>query len=236
MYKYFFLSGLFVLVLLPGFAFGQQDSLKSYKQKFDQQFGLDVLLYSGQYYYPETNVVEGSPYWNKKPLLDGNIYMEGKIFADRLLRYHMNLREFILVFKDRNGAEKQIILDSNKVDSIMVQGTKFIPNSFGDINNKYLQVINEGKLPCYISWWVEKNFITTGDNVGYHYLKSGFETYVLINGELVKIKKQKELMNLLPDNVKTNMVAYLRSHRMRWKKMNPLQLQLLIRECEKYME
>ena len=221
---------------MPWFSFGQSDSLSVYKQKFDQEFGLDVLLYSGQYYYPETNVVEGSPYWEKQPLLVGTVYMKGKAFENKQLRYHMNLREFILVFNDSNGAEKQIILDSNKVDSIVVQSTKFIPNRFTEINNKYLQVISDDKLPCFLSWQVEKNFITTGNNVGYHYLKSSFDTYVYYNHHLTKLKKEKDLVALFPDELKSTINDYWKAHRVKWKKIQPAQMQTLIRECEKYLE
>ena len=236
MFKYILLSFL-TSIAFYNTVFGQEDSLLlNYKNTFNQQFGLDILLYSGQYYYPATNIVEGTPFWENKPLIVGDIYIKGQVFNDCRLRYHMYLGEFILVFTDQNGAEKQIIIDSNKIDSIKIRNTKFIPNPYAEIHNKYLQVLSEGELPCFISWHVEKNFITTGDNVGYHYLNNGFDSYVYYNGQLLKIKKQKDLLAILPERVKTGISGYRKTHKVRWRKMKPYQLQLLIRECEKYME
>lgn len=227
---------LFMMVLLASLIYAQEDSIRTYKQELSKQYGLDVSLYNGRYYYPETNIASGSPFWRKDSSLVGSIYMAENAFLDKHFMYNLYSQEFILIFNDRNFAKRYIILNTNEIDSVNVEGNLFVKNPFKSISNEFIQVIQKGKISCFLSWTVEKNFNTMGDKVGYHYLENKFEIYILLNSEPFRVKKQKDLLGLFNDQEKAELKEFSRLNKIRWRKLDVSQLKQLMEECEKVLE
>ncbi|MFA9389945.1 MAG: hypothetical protein ACERKD_09050 [Prolixibacteraceae bacterium] len=224
---------------LSGFSLhvtAQQDSIGAIKKRFDQEYGLNVQLYNGHYYYSETNIVKGNPFWKNDSLLIGDLFIAGNEFKNQFLRYDLYRQNFLLIFTDQMGAQRIIVLDSEKIDSIKFGDNLFQPNHFSDINNQFIQLLHKGKFSCYLNWTVERNFNSTGDKLGYQYLKNNYEIFMDWNGELRKIKKRKQFIELFPLDVQNQILVYIKEHSIRWRRMNLNQLKTMLNACDKYLE
>lgn len=225
----FFISILFQLSAVTA----QSDSLLNLKNSFLNENGLDVLLFNGHYFYPENNIVEGTPFWNNDSLISGDIYIDGRVFSNQNFIYDIFHQEFILVFDDRNKAQKYIVLASDRIDSVKTGNTCFIKNNFTEINNAFLQTAYTGKISCFLSWKVEKSFNSFGDKVGFRYTHKGYTIYVSLNNQLLKLSRKKDFLELLPESDRNEISTFMRRKRIRWKRISLSQLKLLFSECEK---
>lgn len=233
MYKLLFIYCFLLFTVLSGK--GQVVSIDSLRNSFDQSYGLDVLLINGKKYFPNNNPTTGHPFWRNPDSFTGDISIAGKTFKDQLLKFELNKQEFILLYNNFNGQQGQIILNHASIDSIKTGTFLFIPNKWPDIKQQFVQVIFQGKISCYIGWYKELQFNSTGAHVGYQYFNDDRKFYIIMNGTVFQFHNKSTFLGIFKGKEKDLIRKYLSSNRFRFKKMDQNDLTKLITYCEEIL-
>jgi hypothetical protein len=223
----------FGLILLTTVGYGQNQLIDEQKDFFDSKYGIDVLLHVGKIFYPESNIASGTPYWGTKSFYIGDIICNGKRFNNQRLMYNINVQDFILIFNDLNGAEKQIVLDSDKIDSVFINEFIFIKNPFRQINKKFIQKVHEGKIACYLTWEKEKVVKPDTKIMGYSFTEGKSTKYLFYNSILYKFKTKRDLLSVFQKGNRTAIKQYISSNEINLRKIETKQLDNLINQIEK---
>lgn len=214
--------------------FAQNKAPDEHKAYFDALYGKDNQLYSGTLYYPQSGIRGGVAFYGEKSEpYPSVLWINGTQYDNQQIKYDLVNQSMVLQFRDDFGARREIVLNPGTLDKIAIPDHRFIPNPFKQIDNRFLEVIYEGDLSCYISWTKEQAFRTTGDNAGYHYLKAKPAFYLLKNETLHSFKNRRTFLRLFPDERRKTIRAYLAAKQLNFKSINSYQLEMLIQYCEK---
>ena len=224
---------LFGVILLGVATYGQNRNLILQKNFFDNKYGKDVLLYVGKIYYPENDIVNGNPLWGEKGIYEGDIVIDGERFENKQLMYNIFSHDFILEFKDFNGAEKQIILAPDKIDSVFIDESIFIKNTISQIDNKFVQLVHDGKILCVLSWEKQKFVKQSTDQKGFYYTNEKSFKYLIYNKVLYSFKNRRELLKIFDKEYRNDIKQYISTNKISIKSINSKQLGQLVNYIEK---
>ncbi|MGF7138609.1 hypothetical protein [Roseimarinus sediminis] len=214
--------------------FAQNKAPDEHKAYFDALYGKDNQLYSGTLYYSQSGVRGGVAFYGEKSeSYRADLLIKGRLYENQLIKYDLLLQLMVLQFTDQVGAQREIVLNPDVLDLISIPGHRFIPNPYKQIDSRFLEVIYEGDLACYISWTKEQAFRTTGDNAGYYYLKAKPAFYLLKNEMLHSFRNRRSFLRLFPEESRKEIRAYLAEKQFNFRSMNTYQLEMLIQYCEK---
>ncbi|MGQ7871308.1 hypothetical protein [Sunxiuqinia sp. sy24] len=231
------LSLFFLLFILSwGAAFGQSNWVDSLHTAYDQRYGLDMLLHNGEKYTSDVNPVKGHPFWRDDHGFVGDIYIKGEVFKTQNLRYDLNKQEFILNYIDYNQQTHQIVLNSSVIDSVRTDGICFISHSLPEIPQRFVQLVFEGQLICYISRKKDLNFESQGSNIGYHYTGE-IKNYYLVFDDAARVFNRKgNFLKLFPKENRKELRTFLSSRQIDLKKITEKELKDLIAYCERIIQ
>jgi hypothetical protein len=224
---------LVVFIFLASVSLGQNHLNDQKKEIFDQKYGTEVLLHEGKIYYPESNVAGGNPYWGTKGINEGDIVLGGKRFYNQKIMYDLFFQNFILIFNDLNGAEKQIILDSDKIDSVFLNGFVFIKNPIPGIDKDFVQLVYNGTISCYFFWEKQRTIKSETEIKGYSFSNEKKSMYIIYNSELYRFKNKGEFLNIFQAQYRNQIKQYLSKNSIRIRTINTQQLAHLILHIEK---
>lgn len=212
---------------------GQTELVDSLRNKFDQMYGLDVVLTNGRKYFPDSNPVVGHPFWRNNDFFLGDITISGKTYFSRKLKYDLNKQDFILFYRNLNGQDEQIILPNAEIDSVRTTGYLFIPNRNQEIRQRFVQLLYSGKLSCYIGWHKELEFNTTGVTTGYKYNKESRTYYLVRNDQVHRFTNKSSFLKIFSGHEKNNIRRYLKSSNIKFRKIDDYQLRNLLEYSDK---
>lgn len=217
-------------------ALGQSDWVDSLQAAYDQRYGLDMLLHNGEKYTSEVNPIKGHPFWHDDHGFVGDIYLKGEVFKARDLRYNLNKQEFILGYTDYNRQAHQIILNSFVIDSVRTDGISFITHTHPEIPQRFVQLVFDGQLVCYISRKKDLNFESQGANIGYHYTGEIRNYYLVFDGTVRLFNRKGNFLKLFPKENRKEIRTFLSSEQIEFKKITVNELKDLIAYCERIIE
>jgi hypothetical protein len=216
------------VILISIVSYGQHAEEGSQKEIFNNRYGLDVLLHQGKLYYPDINVANGHPFFGDDGVTVGDIVIEGKKYVDQKLKYNIYLQEIILVFNDLIGAEKQIVIDNDKIDTVYYGKQVFIKNQYPKIGKAFVQLVSNNAIPCYIAWGKNKEISSTVGVRGYSYSNEKKAYYLFYHSNLYQFRNNKSFMSIFPEDQQKLIKAYLKANKYKIGKINPEQLKQLI--------
>lgn len=229
---FFFLTAGF-LISLPA----QNEAFQNIKYHFDAFYGKDNQLYSGTLYYPKSGIKGGVPFFGEtSDAYEANIWIRGIKYLSQPIRYDLIQQSMVLQFNDHVGAQREIILNPNLIDSISFPDHRFIPNPFEEIDHHFIEVVYEGELSCYIGWTKEETFRTTGDNAGYYYLNARPAFYLLKNNSLYFFKNRRSFLQLFSEENRKAIKSHMAQNQLNFKRMDTNQIEKLIRFCEETIQ
>lgn len=221
------------LIILTSASYGQNQLRYQQKEFFDNKYGIDVLLHEGKVFYPEINIASGNPYWGAESINEGSIVLNGKRFDKQRIGYNICLQNFILIYNDFNGAEKQIVFDKDKIDSVFIKGSVFIKNPVSKIKKNFVQLIHEGTISCYVGWEKIKEVKSDIEIKGFSYSKEERINYIIYNSILHRFRNKRELLSIFPVEHRNEIRKFLSKNDIGIKSANTEQLKLLIGYIEK---
>jgi len=225
------------LILIISFSYtfpvhAQVQNSKLDKDYFDKKYGMDVILHEGRIYYPEGNIVSGHPYWGQDNFLRGDLVLNGKRYNNQRIKYDICNQFFILSFNDLIGAEKQIILNPDIIDTIYLENSVFIKNPISKIDFIFIQLVNNGAIPCYLTWEKDKTVQPDNRNLGYSYTKEKSIKYLIYDSVLYKFKNKRDLASIFPKKQRDDIRQYISSNSIELRKGDIQQLEQLIKHIE----
>lgn len=221
----------FVLIFVrPGF--GQMNSVNSLRADFDKLYGLDVILYNGRKYFPDSGPVSGQPFWRSKDSFTGDISISGKMYHNSLLQFNLYTQEFVLEYTNLNGQKSRIILNSESIDSVKFVDALFVPNKFPEIGQKFLQVIQEGEIQCFIGWYKEFSFKSGSLVSGFQYSDDLRTYYVVFHNQVKSFTGKSSFLRIFEGRKRTMIKKYISSRRISFKNLDENELRKLISYCE----
>lgn len=226
---------IFIIFYLLGIvcsSFGQSTPVDSLRVDFDKMYGLDVLLHNGRKYFSDNKPVKGHPFWRSKEPFLGDVTVSGKTFRNVRLMYNINRQEFILDYSDFNGQQIQIILNSEIIDSVKTGTFLFESRKYQEIKQPFVQLVYQKKLSCFIGWYKELNFNSTGNNVGYKYSDDNCIYYLIYKGVVYQFTNKSSFLNVFPVKERLLIRKYLSANRIKFKKLDEGSLKKLIHYCE----
>ncbi|MBN2634632.1 MAG: hypothetical protein JXR61_00075 [Prolixibacteraceae bacterium] len=228
MSRYLFCFAYLVLLFIFYPARSQNHSEKNARHVYDQQYGLDLSLFQGKQYYPESNIVEGHPFWGSGETLNGTVIIDGNCFTEQLLQYDLYHQNFILMIKKKSGALVQIILDAERIDTVLLEDAVFFKNNFPSIGNRFIQQVAEGKnLSCYISWKKQKVIKSTTSTSGYTFTKAERMTFLTYQSNQRVFSRTHQFCKIFPKEYTKAIKQYLSENDIQIRKASLLQLQQL---------
>lgn len=223
----------FELVFLITVSFGQNQLSDQQREIFDSKYGIDVLLHVGKIFYPESNIASGNPYWGTENIYKGDIVFDGKRYSNQQLMYNIYLQNFVLIFNDTNGAEKQIVLDTDRIDSVLINEFVFIKNTLSQIDKKFIQKVHQGKIPCYVVWEKQRTIKSETEIKGYSYSKEKATKYFVYNSVLYRFKNNRQLLKIFQQEYRKDIKQYLLEKNIRIKTINTQQMKLMVEYIER---
>jgi hypothetical protein len=229
---------LIFLMLFGLFAFGwAQDSSKKVEdlhQYTEQIYSTDDLLVNGQIYIPARPRAKGSPYFGEKPFVEGSVQIKGRQYEGVLLMYNLVDQRLVLRTALQSGQYVTILLNSNLVDEFTINGQRFINiENYADAPGEagFFAFVYEGGFVFLIAY--KKEFRAVYDsqtpNGSYTKMKTGY--FILEDGKLEDVTKKKALLKyFLP--VKKEVNAYMRKHKIHYKKSSVAALHQLMKYCD----
>ncbi len=211
---------------------GQNLAVDSLRGEFDKVYGLDVLLNNGRKYLAENSSIIGHPFFRSSMSLVGDISVAGKVFHKQRLRYNINKQELILVYTNFNNQQNQIILNSEVVDSFVVDKDIFVLNVFPEIPQKFIQFIYKGNLACYRGWNKELQFNSTGSKVGYQFVEAKCKNYLIYKGVVRQFKNKSSFLDIFEANRRSRIRKFISMNNIRFKEMDAEDLKLLVSFCD----
>lgn len=221
-----------VILFVVCTSWGQNEPIDSLRADFDKLYGLDVLLTNGKKYFPDSNPVIGHPFWRSMDPFLADLTIFGKTFKSQNIKYNLNKQEFLLLYTNYNGQQGQIILNTSVIDSVNTGMYKFIPNVFPEIKQKFVQLVHQGNITCYIGWYKELKFNTLGPYAGLEYTKDFRMSYLVYKGTVYHFTNKSSFLRIFNLKERVSIRKYISSNQFRFKKMDENSLRKLITYCD----
>ncbi len=227
------LSLFFLLFIFSGgAALGQSDWVDSLQAAYDQQYGLDMLLHNGEKYVAEVNPIEGHPFWQDETTFIADLFLNGKVFSNQKMQYHLHRQEFILSYTDYNQQPNKIVLNRNAIDSIKREDLLFVQNEHPKIQQPFVQLIFKGELECYIAHKKNLKFRSQGSQIGYEYTDEIREYYLIYKDVVYKFRRQGSFLKIFPKEHRREIRRFISSQNLKFKTIDALRLKKLVAYCE----
>ena len=227
------LSVFSLLCILLSVATGQSDSsVYNQKSRFDKLYGPDPALYNGIRYVPDHPNSKGFPFLLKNEPFDGEIILSGKKYQHLKLQYNCFKQEFVLDFLDQNNAYNALIINSNNIDTVILDGQIFVPCKIPGIQEPFLQLICSGPIKCFLTWNKEFNFLGTGAQTGFEYSNDIRKIYIQKkDGSPMRVINKQSFLNIFDKSLKRKIKSYMSARKIRFKNITDEKLFLLMEYC-----
>jgi hypothetical protein len=211
----------------------QNIAVDSIWEEYDQQYGLDIFLYSGKknlvYYMGHY----GHPFWKSEEPIKGDLVVEGKRFKSQMLSYNIEKQEFVLTYFDYNKGKNQLIIVPERIDSVLLNNVIFIRNSNPKLNSPFVQLIYSNKIQCYKTWrkdlQISKKIKSPS---GFAYTKEQNDLFLLKNDQAYKFYNKKSFLQFFDKKYWSSIKKYISQNNMKFRNISDKELSTLVKYCE----
>lgn len=224
------------LVLFSTTSVAQQtdEKVEELYQHAESIYSTDDLLVNGESYIPSRPRAKGNPYFNEDLFAKGEVVIHGREFKNVLLKY--NLENQSLILRAALASEKYVtlVLRNNLVDLFRLEGVPFV-NGGNFFENPaltgYFQLVNHGKETFLIQYEKTFNAVYDRQTPEGSYSKIKKEYYLYDGKELIVVTRKASFLNRFSTH-KKEIKAYLRKHKIKYKKASAQSLRQLMNYCE----
>lgn len=195
-------------------------------------YGLDDRLVNGKVYYPLHHFAKGHPYFINANYKTGTLYIKGNTYKNVDIIYNIESDEIILKARFKDGLTTNILLNSNFIDSLIIDKHFFINSSIISNNSiGFLEQLYKGKHSAYLKH--SKSFIDTQSlDVQFGEYADNKRLIYISNGkDLAKIPSKKALLTYF-SIYKKDIKKYMRENSLFFKTLNLNQLHNLFNYCD----
>jgi len=222
-----------VVLFIAGNSYGQTLRVDSLRDDFDKLYGLDILLNNGKKYFPDKNPIIGHAFWKSKDPFLADVTISGRTFKNQSLKYNLDKQEFLLVYTNFNGQQGQIILNPLVIDSVNSRDFSFTTNKFPEIKQQFVQMIYEGRLSCYISWYKELKISSiNGIKSGYQFSEDFHKNYLVYKGTVFRFSNKSSFLRIFNKTERISIRKYFSVNRFTFNGLDDDNLRKLIGYCD----
>lgn len=211
-------------------AFGR-DYLEIYKAA-EKVLENDPLLQNGIYYaYPYYSAL-GNPFLGDGEFEPGIVIFREKRYEGIDMNYDIFNQQIIL---SRKTDEMLLmnLMDNEFVSGFSFKGKNFIKANFPGESSPFFQVISQTpNIACYYAWSKERReVLDSGNKRIYSFSEQKSKHYLFRDGKLSHYKNNRSFVQLLPDEARDAIKAYLKENRLLVKEAKDQEMLLLIEYC-----
>ena len=230
-----FIICFFIIVALDfDVMFGQNTGLTlMYKLRYDSVYGTNPHIYQGIKYFPEHTLARGFPYWKDDKPLTADVVFSGKCYKDLKIKYNIYNQEFILEFSDKYGSLQQVVMNRMEIDSVLIDDVLFVRNRFSEIKTRFLQVIYEGNISCYLTWKKDYRFDNSGVDTGYEFSNAIVTCYIVREGKPYVFTNKRRFLKIFPSDKKNLIRKFIKNNKIKVKRKIQADMVRLCIYCDK---
>lgn len=206
------------------------------KEHYAEYYKSDPRLVSGDFYQtPMMSQSTGDPFFIDANWKKGSLIIEGIRFDELLLRYDVSSHKLILNTVNFTGSYIQIVLKKDIISEFTLDNRLFLP--YPDMDPVYGQRFAEAMVEGPISFLVVKTKnlkVTAGGTSDYLY-QSNNKRVLSIDERLISYHGIRTLKKNYPQ-FKTQLKEYIKTNRLRYKRLNLEQHASMISFCNKLIK
>lgn len=198
-------------------------------------YGTDDLLALGSPYRPVFRRAKGHQYYSSNEVdVSGQLWIKGVQFSDIPLLYDLELDELVGKVLLADSSTATLVFETIWLDSFILHDQLFYTAESvitSSDTRDYLAFIYRGSNTFFLEF--NKSFIDSyNKSTPYgRYSEQRQRILLLKDNELLNITSPKKLFEIFPDK-KDEIKAYLKSNRIRYRKISPESLKVIAHTCE----
>lgn len=198
-------------------------------------YGSDHRLISGHIYQRKRFMVDGHPYFINDEWHKGEIFIKGAVFEDLNIKYNIEINKIILKAEFNDEYVRHIIMNSNYIDSLMIDGHFFVNSSILQQNSPlgFVEHIYEGANSYFIKYESSTKTTLKGTTKTTIYQKLQGVLYFYKDNEFKRLASRKDLGNHFSPFM-DEISKELKQNRLRFKNANSAMLISMARIFNKY--
>ena len=197
-------------------------------------YGQDQELVNGLQYYNRHPKSLGHPYLLEGWVHQGSVNLRGKLYRNIWLKYDIYDQHVEVEYRTMNGADNQVILVSDRVNSFTIGNYFFKRMNLGEeldeeqSEEQFYQLVGEGRLIIYIRW--EKRLVPlSGDPRFIEEYTSPKRSYLLgLDGSIQAFNNKKGFVKLFPESIQKDIKRLIKSNQLQIRTASAEQLELFI--------
>jgi hypothetical protein len=199
---------------------------------YDETYGHDPLLFNGKFYnYPIPSGTVGTPFFNGPDFVEGTATVRGLTYTNLLMKYDIVNQQIILQHKPISGGTQQVVLSETWLESFTLGDTKFEVFIPADTIREIYEVIGSGPVRVLYSWNKVLKFNTGYGSGNFIFSKAYKRSFLLMDGNLVKYKSNKNFISLLDPSKQGAVKKYLVRQHIQVKKASNQVMAELVNYC-----
>lgn len=213
---------------------GNKIASRNLRYHIEDLYRLDDLLVNGILYHPENSNAKGSPYFlNDKLWKNSTIFIKGRRFPNQKILYNIVTDEIITNVVYSDGRVRNIIINSQFIDSILIENRFFVNTSVYSTENTdgLLEKVYKGNFTALIKH--QKSFHSTlnYDTPNGYFSPPTATLFIISDNSLLKIGNKKALLGFFKSE-KKKIAKYIRSNNIKLKTGNVIELFNLFKYCD----
>lgn len=211
----------------------QKVTIDSVREEYDQLYGLDISLYSGKknlVYYLNHH---GHPYWQSDKPITGDLVIDGKRYNNQMLSFNIEKQEFVLTYLDYNKGKNQLIINPERIDTVLLDNVVFIRNHNKELNSVFVQVLYSNKIECYKIWRKDLEISKkVKSSSGLAYTKEQTDLFLLKDKKAHRFYNKKSFLHFFDKIYWNSIKKYISENNIKFRKISDEKLSTLIKYCE----
>lgn len=212
---------------------GADPSYPDIREEAENRYTPSDELLSGEKYQYMYRTDDGTPFFEIPGDPRASVQIGNKTYEGQRIRYDMYNQLMVLQFTDMSGAQSSLVLQGERIGEVQIGAYRF--RWFSDEGTgRYGQVIGEGPYHAVIFW--EKQYLPDMKNGEEHYFFSDpvRKTFLAHNERMCPYKRNRSLVNCLPDRLKDPVKKYLKEERIHIRKASFKQVSDLLTYVNQY--
>jgi hypothetical protein len=212
---------------------GQQGgsfSAPGYLEAVESAFGQDQELVNGMQYYNKHPRSLGHPYLLEGWVHEGSVTLRGQSYAPIWLKFDIEAQQVEVEYRTMSGADNQVILVGDRVDEFTIGEYYFkrVKWEEGPSPYQFYQVIQGGRINCYIHW-TKKLVPISGDSRFIEEYSAPKRDYLLeLDGTVAPFQNKKSFVKLFPKTLQKDIKRLIKQNHLMIRSASPAELQLFI--------
>jgi hypothetical protein len=177
--------------------------------------------------------VIGHPFLQDKIFFHGYVVVHNQKFDHLFLKYNIFDQNIIVSLTAADNSPLKVIPPNTFVSEFFLNGKLFRKFCFDGMNEKYYQVVYDGKIKCLFSF--SKNRYESFHNSDYRSFKFSGDikkSWLLIGQNLYPYKTLRSFLQYYPDRLRPEIKTYCRKKKLRLSKSNDQEIKQLMEFCE----